>query len=112
MTGRESDRVNRSTQASMLGALSVFAEETDLILLWGSNARETHPMFFHGLLKGVRNGARMIAVDPRRTCSTEWADLWLGLEVGSDIALATALPPPASSGGEIVRPTPGRGTLH
>ncbi|HEX9561180.1 MAG TPA: hypothetical protein VGA76_08100 [Candidatus Dormibacteraeota bacterium] len=39
----------------MSGALSVFAEEIDLILLWGSNARETHPLFFHRLLKGVRN---------------------------------------------------------
>jgi predicted molibdopterin-dependent oxidoreductase YjgC len=66
-------------------------EETDLILLWGSNARETHPIFFHHLLRGVRNGARLIAVDPRRTSSAEWADLWLGLDVGSDIALANAV---------------------
>ena len=67
------------------------AEETDLVLLWGSNARETHPIFFHHLLKGVRRGARLIAVDPRRTSSAEWADLWLGLDVGSDIALANAM---------------------
>jgi formate dehydrogenase major subunit len=67
------------------------AEETDVIVLWGSNARETHPIFFHHLLKGVRNGARLYAVDPRRTSSAEWADLWLGLDVGSDIALANAI---------------------
>jgi predicted molibdopterin-dependent oxidoreductase YjgC len=67
------------------------AEETDLIVLWGSNARETHPIFFHHLLRGVRNGARLYAVDPRRTSSAEWADLWLGLDVGSDIALANAV---------------------
>jgi predicted molibdopterin-dependent oxidoreductase YjgC len=67
------------------------AEETDLVLLWGSNARETHPIFFHHLLKGVRRGARLIAIDPRRTDSAEWADLWLGLDVGSDIALANAM---------------------
>ena len=67
------------------------AEETDLIILWGSNARETHPIFFHHLLRGVRNGARLIAVDPRRTGSGEWADLWLGLDVGSDISLANAM---------------------
>ncbi len=66
-------------------------EETDLILLWGSNARETHPIFFHHLLRGINNGARMITVDPRRTDSAEWADLWLGLDVGSDIALANAM---------------------
>ena len=66
-------------------------EETDLILLWGSNARETHPIFFQHLLKGVHNGARMISVDPRRTTSAQWADLWLGLDVGSDIALSNAM---------------------
>ena len=62
-----------------------------MILLWGSNARETHPIFFHHLLKGVRNGARLYVVDPRRTSSAEWADVWLGLDVGSDISLANAM---------------------
>jgi len=66
-------------------------EQTDLILLWGSNARETHPIFFHHLLQGVRNGAHLFAVDPRRTSSARWADVWAGLDVGSDIALANAM---------------------
>jgi predicted molibdopterin-dependent oxidoreductase YjgC len=66
-------------------------EQTDLVVLWGSNARETHPIFFHHLLKGLHNGAHMVAVDPRRTSSAKWADLWLGLDVGSDIALANAM---------------------
>jgi formate dehydrogenase major subunit len=66
-------------------------EETDLIVLWGSNARETHPIFFHHVLRGLRNGARLYAVDPRRTSSAQWADAWLGLDVGSDIALANAV---------------------
>src|SRR5712691_12941501 len=66
-------------------------EETDVILLWGSNARETHPIFFHHLLKGVRHGARLYVVDTRRTSSAQWADVWLGLDVGSDIALANAM---------------------
>jgi formate dehydrogenase major subunit len=67
------------------------AEETDCILLWGSNARETHPIFFHHLLKGLRRGARLIAIDPRRTTSARWAELWAGLDVGSDIALANTI---------------------
>ena len=40
-------------------------EEThgaDVIVLWGSNARETHPIFFHHVLKGVRNGAKLYVV--------------------------------------------------
>jgi predicted molibdopterin-dependent oxidoreductase YjgC len=66
-------------------------EDTDLVVLWGSNARETHPIFFHHVLKAINKGARMYVVDPRRTSSAEWADGWLGLDVGSDIALANAV---------------------
>jgi predicted molibdopterin-dependent oxidoreductase YjgC len=67
------------------------AEDADLLVLWGSNAREAHPIFFHHVLKGLRNGARMYAVDPRRTTSAQWADAWLGLDVGTDISLANAI---------------------
>src|SRR4029079_2809962 len=42
------------------------------------------------LLKGVRRGARLYVVDPRRTTSAAWADAWLGLDVGTDIAPANA----------------------
>lgn len=66
-------------------------EETDLIVLWGSNARETHPIYFHHVLKGVRNGADLYVVDPRRTSSAQWANRWLGLDVGTDIVLAHAV---------------------
>jgi formate dehydrogenase major subunit len=66
-------------------------QDTDLILLWGSNAREAHPIFFHHLLKAVHGGAQLYAIDPRRTTSAQWADAWLGLRVGTDIALANAM---------------------
>jgi predicted molibdopterin-dependent oxidoreductase YjgC len=61
------------------------------VLLWGSNARAAHPIWFHHLLKGIRNGARLYVVDPRRTASAQWADVWMGLNVGSDIALANTM---------------------
>ena len=67
------------------------AEEADLIILWGSNAREAHPIFFHHVLKGIHNGARLFVVDPRKTASAQWADKWLGLDVGTDIALANTI---------------------
>ena len=70
------------------------AEEADVIVLWGSNAREAHPIWFHHLLKGIQNGARLHVVDPRRTTSAQWADVWLGIHVGSDIALARAMSVP------------------
>ena len=67
------------------------AEDADLLVMWGSNAREAHPIFFHHVLKGVRRGARLYAVDPRRTTTAQWADAWLGIDVGSDISLANAI---------------------
>ena len=66
-------------------------EETDLLLLWGSNARETHPVMFLHMLKGINNGARLVVVDPRRTLSVEAAHDWLPIRVGGDIALANAM---------------------
>ncbi|MDP9297503.1 MAG: molybdopterin-dependent oxidoreductase, partial [Actinomycetota bacterium] len=66
-------------------------ENADLILLWGSNARAAHPIFFHHVLKGMHAGAKLIVVDPRRTESAEWADLWLGIDVGTDIALSNTI---------------------
>ena len=66
-------------------------EEADAIILWGSNARAAHPIFFHHLLKGLSNGAKMWTVDPRRTDSAKFADVWLGINVGSDIALANGI---------------------
>jgi predicted molibdopterin-dependent oxidoreductase YjgC len=66
-------------------------EETDLIVLWGSNARETHPIYFHHVLKGIHNGARLFVVDPRRTSSAQWAVRHLALHVGTDVFLANAV---------------------
>jgi predicted molibdopterin-dependent oxidoreductase YjgC len=66
-------------------------EHTDLVLLWGSNARAAHPIFFHHVLTGIHNGAKLIVVDPRRTESAEWGDLWLGIDVGTDIALSNTI---------------------
>ncbi len=66
-------------------------EEVDVVLLWGSNAREAHPIFFHHLMKGLDNGATMYCVDPRRTSSSKFADVWLGIDVGTDVALANGV---------------------
>jgi predicted molibdopterin-dependent oxidoreductase YjgC len=42
-------------------------------------------------LRGIHKGAKLYVIDPRRTSSARWADGWLGLDVGSDIALANAI---------------------
>jgi predicted molibdopterin-dependent oxidoreductase YjgC len=33
----------------------------------------------------------MFVIDPRRTSSAQWADVWLGIDVGTDISLANAM---------------------
>jgi len=66
-------------------------EDADVVFLWGSNAREAHPIWFHHLLKGIHKGTRLYVMDPRRTSSAQWADVWLGLDVGSDIALSNGM---------------------
>ncbi|MFM8902698.1 MAG: molybdopterin oxidoreductase family protein, partial [Actinomycetota bacterium] len=48
-------------------------------------------IYFHHVLQGVRNGAKLFVVDPRRTASAEFADMWLGLNVGTDIALSNTI---------------------
>jgi formate dehydrogenase major subunit len=97
------DSCNRTCHApSVAGLSAVFGSgggtssyeevaHTDLIVMWGSNARFAHPIFFQHVLKGIRNGAAMYAVDPRRTSTAEWAESWLGLNVGTDIPLAHAV---------------------
>ncbi len=75
------------------GGTSAYSEveDTDLVILWGSNARDTHPIYFHHVLTGLRNGAQLYVVDPRRTASARWARGHLALDVGTDIALAHAM---------------------
>jgi formate dehydrogenase major subunit len=73
------------------------AEDADLIVMWGTNAREAHPIFFHHVLRGIRNGAKVYGVDPRLSTTAKWADAWLGIHVGSDISLANAI------GNEIIQ---------
>ena len=42
-------------------------------------------------LRAAKAGARVVVVDPRRTSPASFADLWLPLDVGSDIALANTV---------------------
>ena len=66
-------------------------EDADVIVLWGSNAREAHPIFFHHVLKALHQGARLFVVDPRRTSTARCADTWLGIDTGTDIALSNTV---------------------
>lgn len=66
-------------------------EHTDLILAWGSNTQECHPIIFNHMRRGIKNGAKMVVIDPRRIDQTKMAEKWLPVRIGTDIALANAM---------------------
>ena len=65
--------------------------EARMILLIGSNITEAHPVAGTLVKRAVRNGCRLIVVDPRRTGIAKEAETHLQLRVGSDIALLNAI---------------------
>jgi predicted molibdopterin-dependent oxidoreductase YjgC len=66
-------------------------ENTDLIICWGSNTQECHPIIYNHMRRGMKNGAKMVVVDPRKIDQTKRADKWLPVNVGTDICLANAM---------------------
>ncbi|WP_062011130.1 formate dehydrogenase subunit alpha [Aureimonas sp. AU4] len=70
-------------------------EEADVVLVIGANPTDGHPVFGSRLKKRLRQGARLIVIDPRRidlvrTPHVE-ADHHLALKPGTNVAMLTAL---------------------
>jgi assimilatory nitrate reductase catalytic subunit len=67
-------------------------DEADLLVLVGSNAAWCHPVLFQRMVANKqRRSARIVVIDPRRTDTSEEADLFLGLKPGTDAALFAGL---------------------
>ena len=67
-------------------------DEADLLVLIGSNAAWCHPILFQRMIANKqRRGARIVVIDPRKTDTSEDADLFLGLKPGTDTALFSGL---------------------
>lgn len=64
-------------------------EQSDCVLIAGSNMAFAHPVLFRRLeeARAKRPDMRLIVVDPRRTDTCELADLHLAITPGSDVAL-------------------------
>ena len=60
------------------------------VLVWGANPLVSNPDEYKGfdLADSLKEGTRLIVVDPRRTFLAKRADLWLPLKPGTDGALA------------------------
>ncbi len=62
----------------------------DLLLVVGSNTTEAHPVISIRMKRAVRNGAKLIVIDPRKTELTKWATRHLQINIGTDIPLFNA----------------------
>jgi assimilatory nitrate reductase catalytic subunit len=63
-------------------------EETDVLVLVGSNLAETMPPAARHLDRLRARGGRVVVIDPRRTATAERADLFVQPVPGTDLALA------------------------
>ena len=66
-------------------------ELADLLVLTGSNAAWNHPVLYQRMKAVDRPGRRVVVIDPRRTATTELADLHLALKPGTDTVLFNGL---------------------
>ena len=66
-------------------------EESDCIVVMGSNMAENHPVAFRWPMKAKVNGAKIIHVDPRFTRTSAMADIYAPIRAGSDIAFLGGL---------------------
>ena len=76
-----------------MGCYDDFEAGHDFVL-WGNNMSETHPVLFSRILENRRTnpaGARIIDLGVRRTPTTEFADLYVQFQPGTDLALANGI---------------------
>lgn len=62
-------------------------DKPDAIFCIGTNMTECHPVAATRIKKAHRGGATLIVADPRRIPLAEMADIYLPLQVGTDVAL-------------------------
>jgi formate dehydrogenase major subunit len=66
-------------------------QNSDCIVIQGSNMAEAHPVGFQWVVEAKRRGATVIHVDPRFTRTSALADVHVPLRPGSDIAFLGGL---------------------
>ena len=74
----------------MTNSFSEFSK-AKMFLVIGSNTTEAHPVAATFIKNAVMNGAKLIVVDPRKHKLTDFADLHVPIQVGSDIAFINSI---------------------
>ncbi|WP_135077593.1 molybdopterin-dependent oxidoreductase [Terasakiella sp. SH-1] len=66
-------------------------EKSDLIVIWGLNAVSSQIHLMTHVINGIRNGAKLVVVDPYQNKTADKAHLHIPLRPGTDGALACAV---------------------
>ena len=66
-------------------------DTADLFLVLGANMADCHPILYLRMMDRVRDGAKLVVVDPRRTATAAKADFYLPVRPGTDLALLNGL---------------------
>ncbi|TGP44276.1 molybdopterin oxidoreductase family protein [bacterium M00.F.Ca.ET.228.01.1.1] len=81
----------KHTYGASLGMLTEFFEESEVILIWGSNPIVSNLHFWTRAQQAKRRGARLIAIDPYRSLTAEKCHQHIALKPGTDGALALGM---------------------
>lgn len=66
--------------------------QSKCILLWAHNPEQSWPgLYLYDINQGLKNGAKLIVVDPRGTRLAKKADHWLQIRPGTDVALILSM---------------------
>lgn len=65
--------------------------DTDAMFVIGSNTTENHPVIGSIMKQALKRGAKLIVADPRRIELAEYADVFLQLKPGTNIALLNGM---------------------
>lgn len=76
---------------AMTNPIYDITHDVDVILLVGSNPEEAHPVVGMQIRQAVKNGTRLIVVDPRSIGLTKYADIHLKLRPGTNVAFANGM---------------------
>ena len=74
-------------------ATNPFADvlNSDLIVMWGSNAIEAHPLAARRVVQAKKQGIPVIVVDPRYSATAKIANEWIRFNPSTHIALANSM---------------------
>jgi len=61
---------------------------SDLLLIWGSNAVEAHPLAGRRIMQAKKKGIPIVVVDPRYSATARLSDQWVRFNPSTHIALA------------------------